>query len=199
MELHKVPSRISQLPFVETILLALVVLCLFFLYSYSISNKSLIDENIDLRKQMDALRQAEIGDAVPPIETVDLQGQPRLLSFRNHQASVLITARASCPFCVADFQAWNDLVPQLRRGKLNVVALFFDSLSFADETIPLNLTALRSVTQVSSENKNLRTYRAHATPQISIVSEDGVITWTHVGQLDENKINELLVEAAKYR
>lgn len=199
MELQKIRSILSRLPFTEITLIALVVVCLYFLYSYSVSNTSLIEENTELREVIQSLRQAEVGDAVPPIETVDLQDRPIPLSFRDYKATVLIASRASCPFCVADFEVWNNLIAALRQRELNVSVLFFDPLSFTNETIPSNLTELRSVTLISSQSQTLRTYRAYTTPQISIISKDGVIVWTHVGRLSEDKMKELIIEASKYR
>lgn len=174
------------------ILTIAVTIAIAFLVSFSRANYSLSKENEQLRKTVARTVSPEVGDAVPPFETTDLEGKQVNVNHSKSQKQILFILSTDCSVCAEQLPSWNRIAAQLNSANYIVRGV---SLNSADETkkyfegkdhtFQIVLAPVRSF---------VRTYRVSKIPQTVIISEEGIVEWSHTGLLPHNKLEELALK-----
>lgn len=180
-------SAYSKLLDPATLVLVVAVgAALYFLVSYSRANVALSKEN----ERLSAYAKAEPGDAVPPFQSVDLQGRRYEVSYNTPRKHLLFIFTAGCGACLEQLPVWSRVAAEVNADEYSVHVV---SLDKADDTAPhfdgkyQNLPVVLAPSPVSF----MRTYRVNGFPQVMVVSGQGIVEWVHVGKLSDDKLQEL--------
>jgi len=167
---------------------------LVFLVLYSRQNASLKEMNDDLRERMSEYStylSAQVGDAVPPIDSVDLKGNPAKVNYVDSgKKHLLFIFTAHCPACLDQLPKWDSISQQTASPSSVILAISVDSREDTLANLSGNFTHLNTI--IAPDKNFLRTYRVNAYPQVMIVSKQGVVEWVHIGKLDDGQVNEML-------
>lgn len=167
---------------------------LVFLVLYSRQNASLSETNDDLRERIAAYStylSAQVGDAVPPIETVDLKGNPAKVNYvETGKKHLLFIFTTYCPACLDQLPKWDSIAQQAGSSSSVILAISVDSREDTLANLKGNLTHLNTI--VAPDKNFIRTYRVNSYPQVMIVSSQGVVEWVHIGKLSDGEVNEML-------
>lgn len=169
------------------------IVALIFLILYSRQNASLISQNDDLRDRVDAYSTyltAQVGDAVPPIETVDIKGNPIRVDYRGEKKHLLFVFTTHCPACLDELPRWNGLSENEVSRTAVVLGVSVDSLDDTKTNLAGKYERLNTI--IAPDRTFLRTYRVNNFPQVMIISNQGVVEWVHVGKLSEADFAEML-------
>src|ERR1044072_1872590 len=176
------------------ILMAAAIGALVFLVLYYRQNASLAQTNDDLRERVKAYSAyltAQVGDAVPPIESVDLKGNPAKVSYADSgKKHLLFIFTTHCPACLDQMPKWDTISQQAASSSSVILGISVDSREETVANLNGNLTHLNTI--VAPDQSFVRTYRVNAFPQVMIVSRQGVVEWVHIGKLDDGQVNEML-------
>lgn len=174
------------------VLIIAIVAAIFFLVSFS-------KKNVALEKEVERLAgyaTAQPGDAVPPIESIDLDGRPAAVSYADERRRLLFIYTSYCNVCAEQLPVWSRIADETRGDGLQLHLISVDD---ADETRShlggkyQNL----NVVMAPSPSSFARTYRVNGFPQVMLVSGRGVVEWVHSGRLTDEAINELISKVKK--
>lgn len=187
-------QRSSFLSPANIILTLAAVAALVFLVLYSRQNASLNETNEDLRERIAAYStylSAQVGDAVPPLETVDLKGNPAKVNYvESGKKHLLFIFTTYCPACLDQLPKWDTISQQAASTSSVILAISVDSREDTLANLKGNLTHLNTI--VAPDKNFIRTYRVNSYPQVMIVSSQGVVEWVHIGKLSDGEVNEML-------
>jgi peroxiredoxin len=132
----------------------------------------------------------QAGDIVPAFKTVDLRGQPYEVAFNGSTKTLIFVFSAACDVCAQEIPAWNALSAKLNSKKYVARGISIDSLEDASK----NLAGknLQCEVSVMPDAAILRAYRVVSIPVFMIVSEQGVVEWSHYGAMTKEKVKELV-------
>jgi len=169
---------------------------LVFLVLYYRQNASLAQTNEDLRERVAAYSTyltAQVGDAVPPIESVDLKGNPAKVNYvGSGKKHLLFIFTTHCPACLDQLPKWDSISQQAASPSSVVLGISVDSREETLANLSGNFTHLNTI--IAPDNNFTRTYRVNAFPQVMIISSQGVVEWVHIGKLDDGQVNEMLAK-----
>jgi peroxiredoxin len=151
-------------------------------------------KNVALEKENERLAEyaaAEPGDAVPPIESIDLEGQRANVSYGGSQKHLLFIFTSHCSICAEQLPVWSRIADEISADGCQVHLVSIDD---ADETkAHLGGRYQNLPVVVAPSPMNLvRTYRVSGFPQVMLISGQGVVEWVQTGRLPDEKIQELI-------
>lgn len=191
IRLSELLGFIHQINFTRWLTFVIISLSLIFLYSYSYQNADLSDQVERLSDEVSKLSVPAIGDALPGIVSVNVEGNFSSFNFDDSRKHIIFVYSVHCQFCKEDFPLWNRLIGDISKENSNVHALSLDSQPETQSGVGKEFENLRNVTIIGAETNVRRTYRTGVTPAILITSHNGVIEWMHVGRLDGDDIKEI--------
>ena len=178
----------------NVILIVAAIGALVFLVLYSRQNASLKETNDELRERVGAYStylSAQAGDAVPPIETVDLKGKPAKVNyFDSGKKHLLFVFTTHCSACLDQLPKWDSISQQAASPSAVILAISVDSREDTLANLNGDLTHLNTI--IAPDKNFLRTYRVNSFPQVMIISSQGVVEWVHIGKLDDGQVAEML-------
>lgn len=189
-------SYLKKIDIAYVFFLAALILAVFFLYKYSQLNEQLLEDAEKLSKTVQKLKTLELGDAVPPLTSLNLSGQNSNLNFCDGKKHLVFVYTTHCKFCQEDFPKWNILINDLQTQNYNIHAISLDSIEETNANLDSNLKHLKDISIIAPNENFLRTFRVAETPTIFIASQT-VVEWVHTGQLNDEKIQELKATISK--
>jgi thiol-disulfide isomerase/thioredoxin len=180
-------ARLLDLP--SLILIVTILVALFFLVTYARLNGSLRLENKRLKENAAKILQPEVGDAVPPFESTDIDGKPAGISYKSPRKHLLLIFTSYCGACVEELPTWDRLAAQVSGKGLEVRAISLDSIAETKASVAGKFQHLNTI--LAPDKNFMRTYRVYGFPQVILVSDQGVVEWVHIGKLSEEQLKEL--------
>lgn len=176
------------------VLLVAVVAALGFLVSSTRNNYLLSKEYEKLRETLTKQTTPEVGDAAPPFDTIDLQGNRINVGHNKSKKQLLFIFSTHCGVCAEQLPVWDRLIAQKRSDDYIVRGVSMDP---ADETKAYFEDRGQSFQIVLAPEKWFtRMYRVSVVPQVMVVSGEGIVEWVHVGALTQAEVDELASKLA---
>jgi len=193
----KKARRDSSLSTISNIVLTLsTIIAIGFLILLARQNAKLKRENAELRSTMlvyggelSGPPAAQVGDVVPPFETVDLNGRPAKIVYNSSSKYVLFIFSPECGVCREQMPGWNRIAVKAKSMNYSTVGVSLRSVEITRERwkIDHNFDILMMPGKAVQ-----RAYRIVAEPVVMLVSSQGRVDFVHYGSLSEDGIKELL-------
>lgn len=132
----------------------------------------------------------QVGDIVPPLNTVDTTGRPVNLGFNDSKKSLLIIFSAGCGTCVDQIPIWNRISVKAVSKKYVVLGISIDSLedtqrSLSDKNFGFDILIMPNMPAA-------RAYRVVSIPIVMIISARNTVEWFHYGAMGADEVWAIL-------
>jgi peroxiredoxin len=174
---------------VNIILVISIVLALGYVVTVARNNRSLAKANQRLTERNALYSMAQVGDAVPPFNTRNLNGQAVEVGRNPAAKELLFVFSTFCSACETQLPIWEKLAAQIKSKDVIVRAVTLDSMDetkayFSGKNVSLPIV-------LAPKEMFSRTYRVSSIPQIMLLDKDRVVEWVHTGSMTPDKIQEL--------
>ncbi|MFZ0333570.1 MAG: hypothetical protein WAL69_05490 [Candidatus Acidiferrales bacterium] len=151
-------------------------------------------QNVTLRNEINydqALLTPRNGTVVPPLVGQDWQGAQQTIEYGHDRRPTLVyTFSKDCAYCQKNWRAMRTL-QALAPGRLRIIYIdavrdLFTFKYLAENGI--GQSQLLVQLPLSSEF----VYGARAVPQLLLVDRDGLVQWSHVGELGRDDVSKVL-------
>jgi len=133
---------------------------------------------------------AEVGDIVPPFETIDLEENRIQVAYDRSSRYLFYIFSPRCGACISQFPVWNHLA--MRAKTKNCLPLGVSIMS-AQATKQLLKDIEQNFRVVIMPNEAIqRSYRVVAEPAVMLITANGVVDWVHYGTLGVEEVSEVL-------
>ncbi len=142
----------------------------------------------DYRDGISGAPEAQVGDLVPALRVVDLDGVSREIQYEGLKRYVYFVFSPLCPHCQRQLGAWRSIAADARAAKVEVRWLSTEDRALTEA----HLSGLGPRAEVLLlPHRSLRAYRVAAVPQTMLVSARGEVTWSQTGELSSEGVAAL--------
>ena len=134
----------------------------------------------------------QIGDIVPPLNTVNTTGRPVNLMFSDSKKSLVIIFSSACGVCANEIPVWNRIAVKARSKKYVVRGISIDSLE--DTQREYSSKKIEFDILIMPNKAALRAYRVVSVPAIMIISDQSTVEWFHYGGMGLNDLGPVLTK-----
>lgn len=186
MRIHK--EQLFTVP--NVILMVAVAVGVCFMLILARDSARLREELEELSGTLVGPQVAQVGDVVPPMETVSLEGRKIKIGTEDASMRLIFIFSPGCGVCIDELPTWNRIAEEVREYGCQTYGITLDS---AEETRRrLGGVRLNFETAVMPNMAYQRAWRVTSTPEVVLLSPRGIMEWVHYGYLSEEKITELL-------
>lgn len=194
MRPDSVPTRVRQLlePGYALLLVGVVALSAWNVQLNS-ERRAFMRQLRDSRPGLSGAASCQVGDTVPSIRSVGVDGKPASLTYDGPQRYLLFIFDPRCGVCVHDTPIWKSLASEAASGG---VAVRWISLASAELTVPkYSREKVKGEVVLMPGMSIQRAYRVTSVPQLLVVAPGGTVEWVHNGALSsetQRRLREVL-------